>query len=149
MLDLDNLKNINDTYGHPLGDAAIRHLAGILKNILRSGDTAARYGGEEIAVILPETPLPEAVLIADRLRRNINRHPVPGLGIVSASIGVAAFPSQALTSEELVCKADQALYQAKRNGRNCVCSAQEPAPNTVLSQEQWPVASTMNEQSLS
>jgi diguanylate cyclase (GGDEF)-like protein len=131
MLDLDKLKEINDTYGHPVGDAAIRHVSSILRSLLRSGDTAARYGGEEFAVILPETPLGEAVLIADRLRRNINRNPVPGLGHISTSIGAACFPSQAEALEELVDKADRALYAAKRSGRNKVCVFDEVAPQMV------------------
>lgn len=131
MLDLDKLKEINDTYGHPIGDAAIRQVSSVLRSLLRSGDTAARYGGEEFAVILPETPLGEAVLIADRLRRNINRNPVPGLGHVSASIGAACFPTQAEALEELVDKADRALYAAKRSGRNKVCVYDDVAPQLV------------------
>jgi diguanylate cyclase (GGDEF)-like protein len=128
MIDLDKLKQINDTFGHPVGDAAIRQVAIVLKSLLRSGDTAARYGGEEFAVILPETPLSEAVLIADRLRRHINRNPVPGLGHISGSIGCAAFPSQASGVADLVDKADRALYVAKRNGRNRVCIWDDPHP---------------------
>lgn len=135
MIDLDKLKQINDTYGHPVGDAAIRQVAVVLKSLLRSGDTAARYGGEEFAVILPETPLSEAVMIADRLRRNINRSPVPGLGHISASIGAACFPSQAAVIEELIDKADRALYVAKRGGRNRVCVWDEPAQTGISSEE--------------
>ena len=136
MLDLDKLKQINDTYGHPVGDAAIRQVSIALKSLLRSGDTAARYGGEEFAIILPETPLSEAVLIADRLRRNINRNPVPGLGHISASIGAASFPNQASALEDLIDKADRALYVAKRNGRNQVCVWDEPAPAMVSTTEE-------------
>lgn len=132
MIDLDKLKQINDTYGHPIGDAAIRQVAMVLKSLLRSGDTAARYGGEEFAVILPETPLSEAVLIADRLRRNINRNPVPGLGHISASIGAAAYPLQSTALEELIDKADRALYVAKRGGRNRVCVWDDHAPPSSI-----------------
>lgn len=135
MLDLDKLKQINDTYGHPVGDAAIRQVATVLKSLLRSGDTAARYGGEEFAVILPETPLSEAVLIADRLRRNVNRTPVPGLGHISTSIGAAAFPLQGVSLEDLIEKADQALYSAKHAGRNRVGvweNPNDPNPSIVL-----------------
>jgi diguanylate cyclase (GGDEF)-like protein len=138
MLDLDKLKQINDTFGHPVGDAAIRQVATMLKTLLRSGDTAARYGGEEFAVILPETPMPEAVMIADRLRRNINRTPVPGLGHISTSIGVASFPSQAVSGEELIDKADKALYVAKRGGRNRVCVWDEVQPVTVAADDPMP-----------
>lgn len=131
MVDLDKLKFINDNFGHPIGDAAIRRVSTVLKSLIRSGDTAARYGGEEFAVILPETPLSEAVLIADRLRRNINRHPVPGLGNISASIGAAVFPTQAMSMEDLVDKADKALYVAKRGGRNRVCVWGDDLPSHV------------------
>lgn len=128
MLDLDKLKLINDTMGHPIGDAAIRQVATVLKNLLRSGDTAARYGGEEFAVILPETPLSEALLIAERLRQNINRNPVPGLGCISTSIGASFYPVHAETPAELIDKADKALYVAKRGGRNRVCVWSDPQP---------------------
>ena len=128
MLDLDKLKQINDTMGHPIGDAAIRQVATVLKNLLRSGDTAARYGGEEFAVILPETPLSEALLIAERLRQNINRNPVPGLGNISTSIGTSFYPVHAETPAELIDKADKALYVAKRGGRNRVCVWGDPHP---------------------
>lgn len=138
MLDLDKLKQINDTFGHPVGDAAIRQVATMLKTLLRSGDTAARYGGEEFAVILPETPLAEATMIADRLRRNINRNPVPGLGHISTSIGVASFPSQATSGEELIDRADKALYVAKRGGRNRVCVWDEVQPVTVAVDDPMP-----------
>lgn len=128
MLDLDKLKVINDTMGHPIGDAAIRQVATVLKNLLRSGDTAARYGGEEFAVILPETPLSEALLIAERLRQNIHRTPVPGLGNISTSIGASFYPVHAETPAELIDKADKALYVAKRGGRNRVCVWGDPHP---------------------
>lgn len=121
MLDLDMLKQINDSYGHPVGDAAIRQVSWTLKHLLRSGDTAARYGGEEFAVILPETPLAEAARIAERLCRQVNKHPIAGLGHISVSIGAACYPTQAATLEELVNMADQALYSAKRAGRNRAC----------------------------
>lgn len=120
MIDLDKLKLINDRYGHPVGDAAIRQLASILKTLLRSGDTAARYGGEEFGIILPETTLLEAALIADRLCSQIRNTPVPGLGRITASIGAASFPKHAGSMAELVEKADQALYVAKNNGRDQV-----------------------------
>lgn len=128
MLDLDKLKVINDTMGHPIGDAAIRQVATVLKKLLRSGDTAARYGGEEFAVILPDTPLSEALLIAERLRQNINRNPVPGLGHISTSIGAAFYPIHSDNMAELIDKADKALYVAKRGGRNRVCVWSDPQP---------------------
>lgn len=125
MIDLDKLKAINDGFGHPIGDAAICQVAWTLKNLLRSGDTAARYGGEEFSVILPETPLSEAAMIAKRLCQQVNACQVPGLGRISVSIGVASFPHQAQSVEELFEKADKALYSAKNNGRNQVQLCQE------------------------
>ena len=118
MIDLDKLKYINDNFGHPIGDAAIRQVSSILKTILRSGDTAARYGGEEFAVILPETSLLEAALIADRLCTQIRNAHVPGLGRITASLGAATYPKQAMSAEELVDKADRALYKSKHSGRD-------------------------------
>lgn len=120
MIDLDHLKKINDTYGHPVGDSAIRQIAAILKTLLRSGDTAARYGGEEFGVILPDTSLLEAALIADRLCSQIRHANVPVLGKITASLGTACYPKQARSSAELIEKADQALYVAKNNGRDQV-----------------------------
>lgn len=118
MIDLDKLKYINDNFGHPIGDAAIRQVASILKTMLRSGDTAARYGGEEFAVILPETSLLEAALIADRLCTRIRNSHVTGLGRITASLGAASYPKQAITMEELVEKADRAMYKSKNSGRD-------------------------------
>jgi diguanylate cyclase (GGDEF)-like protein len=118
MIDLDRLKQINDHFGHLIGDAAIRQVSSILKAILRSGDTAARYGGEEFSIILPETTLLEAALIADRLCTHIAQTQVAGLGKITASIGIASFPQQANDVNDLIEKADSALYCAKRGGRN-------------------------------
>jgi len=120
MIDLDKLKVINDTHGHPVGDSAIRQIGAILKTLLRSGDTAARYGGEEFGIILPETSLLEAALIADRLCSQIRNTHVPGLGKITASLGTACYPKQARNSSELIEKADKALYAAKNSGRDQV-----------------------------
>ncbi len=120
MIDLDKLKYINDNFGHPVGDQAIRQVAAILKTLLRSGDTAARYGGEEFGIILPETSLLEAALIADRLCSQIRNSHVPGLGRITASLGTAAFPKQAVDMADLIDKADKALYVAKNSGRDQV-----------------------------
>ncbi len=88
MLDLDHLKQINDTHGHPVGDAAIRNVSSALKTLLRSGDTAARYGGEEFAIILPETSLLEAALIGDRLCTHIGNSKVSGMPTITISVGL-------------------------------------------------------------
>ncbi|HEY9785314.1 MAG TPA: diguanylate cyclase, partial [Candidatus Obscuribacterales bacterium] len=147
MIDLDKLKQINDNYGHPVGDAAIRQVATILKTILRSGDTPARYGGEEFGVILPETNLFEAALIADRLCSQIRNSHVPGLGRISASIGAASYPKQAQSVQELVEKADKALYVAKNSGRDqsriyeeeTISVAKEETQNSLNAEETRPI----------
>jgi len=132
MIDLDKLKQINDKFGHPVGDTAIRQIAAILKTLLRSGDVAARYGGEEFAVILPETSLLEAALIADRLCSQIRNTAIPVLGRITASIGAASFPKHASDMAELVEKADKALYVAKNSGRDQVrIYEDEPSPITL------------------
>jgi diguanylate cyclase (GGDEF)-like protein len=130
MIDLDKLKVINDTHGHPVGDAAIRQIGAILKTLLRSGDTAARYGGEEFGIILPETSLLEAALIADRLCSQIRNTHVPGLGKITASLGTACYPKQARSSSELIEKADKALYVAKNSGRDQVRVFEEDYQST-------------------
>jgi two-component system cell cycle response regulator len=122
MLDVDRFKLVNDTHGHDAGDVALRIIAGALREEVRGVDTAARYGGEEFAVILPQANLEGALLVAERLRARIEKTEMPGIGPVTASFGVATFPPHASSRELLVTTADRALYQAKRTGRNRVCS---------------------------
>jgi diguanylate cyclase (GGDEF)-like protein len=121
LLDLDNFKRVNDTYGHEAGDVVLRMLADGLRDELRSVDTAARYGGEEFAVILPQAGIDGAMIVAERLRRRIELMEVPGVGHVTASLGIATFPQHASSRDTLVLAADRALYNAKNAGRNCVC----------------------------
>jgi diguanylate cyclase (GGDEF)-like protein len=120
ILDLDHLKFINDTYGHPAGDAAICSIGKILKQNARSIDIPARYGGEEFAVILPGISLEGGEIAAERLRLTIEEESIDGVGTVTASIGVATFLNHTESLSELLELADQALYKAKRNGRNQV-----------------------------
>ena len=149
MIDLDKLKVINDNYGHPVGDAAIRHVANILQKILRSGDTAARYGGEEFGVILPATTLLEAALIADRLCSQIRNTPVPGLGRVTASIGAAVYPKHASSAGELIERADKALYVSKNSGRDQVQLCEDAfKPPQKLTPGQLPKISPVREADL-
>ena len=128
MVDLDHLKQINDQLGHQAGDAAIREVAGVLAGKSRRIDIAARYGGEEFAVVLAETPLAGARAVAETWRAAINQRTVGDGRRLSVSIGVAAFPLQATTGEELIQAADLALYRAKHAGRNRVCVAEPPTP---------------------
>jgi diguanylate cyclase (GGDEF)-like protein len=125
ILDLDFLKKINDSLGHQFGDAAIKHIANVIKKCVRDVDTTARYGGEEFVVLLPETDVGGARVVAERMCVAIAELPVDGIGTVTASIGVATFPYDAQDRDKLTELADQALYLAKHRGRNQVCSVSD------------------------
>ena len=122
LLDLDDFKAINDTYGHPQGDIVLREVARVLRDSSREIDHPARYGGEELAVILPGTDLDGAFNRAERIREQIEqlRIPLNGRGTlkVTTSCGVASAPPAAVDAGQLVDAADKALYKAKRNGKN-------------------------------
>ena len=124
--DLDEFKQVNDRYGHQAGDDVLQTFADILRSTVRDVDLPARYGGEEFAVLLPQTDLDGAHELAERLRRALAARPMSthpgGLVAVTASFGVAAFPD-APTPAALFASADEALYRAKRAGKNCVVSA--------------------------
>jgi diguanylate cyclase (GGDEF)-like protein len=136
MLDIDNFKLINDTFGHPVGDEILKGLVEELMRNARDSDVVARYGGEEFAIILPETPSASAKDAANRLREIIERRefPVPQQRRtlrVTASIGVAIFPTDGQTTADLIARADAALYFAKKSGKNKVAMASElPAEST-------------------
>jgi len=133
MIDLDHFKQVNDQFGHQMGDVVLRDAAQVIKASVRDPDICARYGGEEFAVILPKTHLSGALTVAERvwrgLKEKVYRQEVPAVGQagmvevrVTASIGLAFFPSKDILSAELLVKfADEALYQAKRSGRNNIC----------------------------
>ena len=121
LLDLDHFKQVNDRFGHQAGDHALQAVAAVLHRQLRAVDLPARIGGEEFAVLLPDTAGAGALEAAERLRAAIAAHPIPhqhATITVSASIGVAWCPAHADTGDGLLRVADQALYQAKRGGRN-------------------------------
>jgi len=126
MVDIDNFKELNDTYGHQAGDEVLRRAGAALARECREFDTAARYGGEEFAVILPGCDPDRAHEIAERLRQAVSttapRTPV------TASAGVATFPAHAGDAETLVRAADDALYRSKRAGRNRTSVAAGIAP---------------------
>jgi diguanylate cyclase (GGDEF)-like protein len=132
MLDLDHFKDFNDRHGHPAGDEALRTFGEILRSCMRDGDVAARYGGEEFAVLLPSVDPEAAVTIAERIRARTGSTIVSlGPGItdrITVSIGVAAAPIQAIEGISLLRIADEALYQAKADGRNRVVYLGEAAP---------------------
>lgn len=119
MLDVDDFKSYNDTFGHLAGDEALKIVAGVLKDILRGDDVAARYGGEEFAILLPQTTSAEAAAIAERLRQRIEHTEFPKRKI-TISIGIAACSKDVDTPEDIVGAADHALYEAKNHGRNNV-----------------------------
>lgn len=125
FFDGDRFKRVNDTYGHAVGDAVLCELGERVSSILRGGDTPGRYGGEEFLVLLPETDSDEACQIAERVRAAVAAHPLAlthvDRGInMTISLGVATYPLDGNTTGELVQKADQAMYWAKRLGRNQV-----------------------------
>jgi diguanylate cyclase (GGDEF)-like protein len=120
LADIDHLKQINDTHGHPAGDAAIRHVADALQRGRRETDLAARLGGEEFALLLPQTDRNGAVRAAERIRGELTATTVPVVGRVTVSLGVALFPEDGGDETELVARADERLYAAKSGGRNRV-----------------------------
>jgi diguanylate cyclase (GGDEF)-like protein len=132
MLDIDDFKQVNDTYGHPQGDIVLVEVGRVLRELSRDIDEPARYGGEELAVILPQTDLNGAELLAERMRTaiadlQIKRTDGDGALHVTASFGVASLPACASDRESLIAEADAALYRAKRAGKNRVMRG-EPAP---------------------
>jgi len=144
MLDLDRFKQLNDTAGHDAGDAALRQLADCFRKELRGVDSAARFGGDEFALILPQAYSDGALIVAERVRASIEQIEIPGFGKLSASMGIATFPTHASSRAELTSASDAALYCAKRAGRNrvsvfeatnmdseAVTSAGEPVPEAV------------------
>jgi len=130
MIDLDDFKRVNDTYGHQQGDEVLAHVAWVLRDASRDLDMVVRYGGEELAVVLPQTDGSGAAQLAERMRRAIESLHVPRVGQsgtieVTASFGVASVPENGLDRNELIAAADAALYAAKAGGKNRVERAGE------------------------
>ena len=123
LLDIDHLKKINDTLGHPAGDLVIREVAETLIRASRDNDTAARLGGEEFALLLAGIDDAKAESAANRLRAILAEQPIEGVGNISVSIGVAACPAHANSERTLYAASDEALYVAKNKGRNRVAVA--------------------------
>jgi two-component system cell cycle response regulator len=130
MLDIDDFKGHNDALGHLAGDQILREFAKLLSSNLREIDLCFRYGGEEFAIVLPYTGMSQALGAAERLRQTISTHPFHAREgeaprKVTASMGIAVYPSHASSADELMRKADDALYNAKRGGKNCVRAWEE------------------------
>jgi diguanylate cyclase (GGDEF)-like protein len=129
MLDIDDFKRINDTYGHQQGDLVLIEVGRVLRNLSRDIDEPARYGGEEMAVVLPQTDVGGAELLAERMRDAIESLQIERLDgegplRVTASFGVASLPHSARDKDSLIAEADAALYRAKRTGKNRVARAE-------------------------
>jgi len=126
MLDIDHFKAVNDTYGHPAGDAVLREVAAIVKRSVRDVDVCGRYGGEEFVVLLPLTPMDGALLVAERIREAVATKVFDLRGEsrrVTVSMGVATAPGHGTRAMDLIATADEALYQSKQNGRDRVTAA--------------------------
>lgn len=122
LADLDYFKQVNDTFGHDVGDVVLQEVAQLLTHAIRMYDYATRWGGEEFMVLLPDTLLDEALEIGERLREEVAMLQVPPVPHLSISIGVAQHQGEE-TGESLIKRADRGLYRAKAMGRNCVCPA--------------------------
>lgn len=126
MIDIDDFKIYNDTYGHLVGDEILRKLAMVLKKVVRKVDYVARYGGEEFSIILPQTDKEKSFISARRLMKVVEETQFKGeeklpRGHLTISMGIAAYPEDATSLEELIHRADEALYKAKHSGKNQIC----------------------------
>lgn len=142
FIDLDNFKQINDTYGHLAGDRYLLEFSGLLNRSLRTTDIIARWGGDEFAILLPETPREAAIEVANKLLRRFNDTDIDVGGQTvrpSASIGIALYPEHSTDLDTLVVLADAAMYEAKNGGRNCwrLYSASQQEMERVQAHIQW------------
>ena len=137
MIDLDHFKMFNDIYGHRAGDDLLRQVARLIANSIRGNDQAFRYGGDEFAVLLPHTDVDSASPVAERVRQQIEHHMQSASIGVTASIGFASCPANAVTAADLVTMADAAVYNAKYHGRNRTSAATDiqPASRSIPSTE--------------
>lgn len=120
LVDIDDFKKYNDTFGHQIGDLALKQIAEIITKNLRSADIACRYGGEEFVIIMPSTSKKDAVVNAERLRQSVEKFIFAPSHRLTISIGIATFPSDSLEKEGLIKKSDLCLYKAKQEGKNRV-----------------------------
>ena len=133
MVDADNLKTVNDTYGHKAGDKLILTIASTIQDCLRTSDIICRYGGDKFVALLPQLPSYKAIETAERLRNAIENtsFDVDGKKVTTTvSIGIATYPDEVSIAEELLEKADETLYESKRAGRNTVISYAKLKPES-------------------
>jgi len=131
VLDLDGFKPVNDTFGHAGGDAVLRAFAGTLQASIRASNVVARVGGEEFAILFPDTDLAAARRAVERLRDGIARSPAEHAGVsipITASWGITEATGDEADIDAVIDRADQAMYAAKRAGRDRICAAPAPAP---------------------
>ncbi|HHT9111946.1 MAG TPA: diguanylate cyclase [Candidatus Wunengus sp. YC65] len=132
MIDIDHFKQFNDTYGHLVGDFVLKTIATIIQAQTRAVDVCARYGGEEFAVIVRDDDTFNSLILAERIRSAVYAYPIKHDGIrsqLSVSIGIASFPKDAENAEDLIKRADEALYTAKETGRNSLCCYKPAQPD--------------------
>ena len=139
MLDIDFFKKVNDQWGHEVGNQALAHLSQLLQKTVRKLDIPCRYGGEEFAIILPDTTLAASIPVAERIRQEIEKSPLiveRQLLQLTVSLGIATYTEQQNSGiEDLIKRADQYLYQAKETGRNRTCHAELPSVDSVTTEE--------------
>ena len=137
MADLDHFKNINDTYGHDAGDRVLSAVGKFLQKNIRDVDMVARYGGEEFVIMIPEATKDSAHVLSERLRKQIAKINIKDLPSITISLGIATYPYDGSNMEDLIKKADAAMYAAKRAGRNRV---EKYSPDIPLIREGNPPA---------
>ncbi|MBI4303377.1 MAG: diguanylate cyclase [Chloroflexi bacterium] len=131
ILDLDSFKAFNDSYGHLAGDKLLKQIGQIIRTSIRSSDQGFRYGGDEFAIVLPQTNTEAAVAVAERIRNRLISDTKDGFSPTTASIGIASWPADGVGITEIIAASDAALYQAKRSGGNQCCT-----PTTKLTAEE-------------
>jgi diguanylate cyclase (GGDEF)-like protein len=139
FLDLDNFKRVNDAHGHLAGSHVLMEMAAVILSSIRDTDAVARYGGDEFVIVLPDTGIELAGTVAERIREKIGGHHFTGgrnLKLsLTASFGVAVFPEHASSPQQLIARADTAMYEAKAANKNCVRFSSIPVRDTKVSDD--------------